>query len=134
MEHSRAQRRWGRRVAAILGGGVLVAGLVGASPISSAYADDPPMGAVAVDAVAKTANIEHLGHRPRPAGLENTNSDLAFQGKYAFSGNYNGFAVYDISEPAAPELVATVICPSSQNDVSVYGNLLFLSTDTPRTS
>ncbi|PFG44740.1 LVIVD repeat-containing protein [Isoptericola jiangsuensis] len=59
-------------------------------------------------------------------------SDLAFQGDYAFAGNYNGFTVYDISEPAAPEQVAQVVCPGSQNDISVYGDILVLSTDSSR--
>nr|WP_231127107.1 hypothetical protein [Motilibacter aurantiacus] len=114
----------------------MTAGLV-ATPFSGAYADDPPMGPVAPNEVAKTANIEHLANSPKPDQFASTaalNSDLAFQGNYAFSGNYNGFAVYDISDPAAPERVTTVVCPGSQNDISVYGDLLFLSTDSPRTN
>jgi hypothetical protein len=61
------------------------------------------------------------------------NSDLAFQGNYAYAGNYNGFGVYDISDPEAPELVTQVLCPGSQNDVSVSGGILVLSTDSSRT-
>ncbi|WP_083459815.1 LVIVD repeat-containing protein [Jiangella muralis] len=57
------------------------------------------------------------------------NSDLAFQGTYAFAGNYEGFTVYDIRNPRKPQLVSQVLCPGSQNDISVYGDLLFLSTD-----
>lgn len=60
-------------------------------------------------------------------------SDLAFQGDYAFAGNYDGFTVYDISDPEAPTQAAQVVCPGSQNDVSVYGDLLVLSTDSWRT-
>lgn len=60
------------------------------------------------------------------------NSDLAFQGRYAFAGNYNGFMVYDISRPAKPKVVAQVVCPGSQNDVSVYDDVLVLSTDSSR--
>ena len=56
-----------------------------------------------------------------------TNSDLAFTGQYAIQGNYNGIQVWDISDPAAPASVLTYYCPASQNDVSVYGNLLFVS-------
>ncbi len=58
-----------------------------------------------------------------------TNSDLAFTGNYAIQGNYNGPVIWDISNPAAPTVVAAVTCPASQNDVSVYGNLLFLSAE-----
>jgi hypothetical protein len=56
-----------------------------------------------------------------------TNSDLAFTGKYAIQGNYNGFQIYDISNPAKPTVVLTYLCPASQSDVSVYKNLLFVS-------
>ena len=56
-----------------------------------------------------------------------TNSDLAFTGKYAIQGNYNGFQVFDISNPVKPVPVLTYLCPASQSDVSVYKNLLFVS-------
>jgi hypothetical protein len=56
-----------------------------------------------------------------------TNSDLAFTGKYTIQGNYNGFQVYDISNPSKPAPVLTYVCPASQSDVSVYRNLLFVS-------
>ncbi|HEU4927326.1 MAG TPA: hypothetical protein VFT24_09775 [Vicinamibacterales bacterium] len=56
-----------------------------------------------------------------------TNSDLAFTGKYTIQGNYNGFQVFDISDPAKPVPVLTYLCPASQSDVSVYRNLLFVS-------
>ncbi len=56
-----------------------------------------------------------------------TNSDLAFIGDYAIQGNYNGYVVWDISNPRAPSIETTYLCPASQSDVSVYGNLLFVS-------
>ena len=56
-----------------------------------------------------------------------TNSDLAFLGNYAIQGNYNGYQVWDISNPAAPVLKEGYLCPASQSDVSVYRNLLFVS-------
>ena len=56
-----------------------------------------------------------------------TTSDLAFTGKYTIQGNYNGFQVFDISNPAKPLPVLTYLCPASQSDVSVYKNLLFVS-------
>ncbi|WP_419993379.1 LVIVD repeat-containing protein [Streptomyces boninensis] len=85
----------------------------------------------APDEVVHSDNIEHLTNIPKDA-LGGTNSDLAFQGKYAFAGNYDGFRVFDISNPKAPKTVAQVLCPGSQNDISVSGNLLFLSTDSSR--
>ena len=56
-----------------------------------------------------------------------TNSDLAFDGPYAIQGSYNGYQVWDISNPAAPSLKIAFLCPASQSDVSVYKNLLFVS-------
>lgn len=56
-----------------------------------------------------------------------TNSDLAFRGTYVIQGNYNGFQTWDISEPGKPSLVTAYLCPASQSDVSIYGNLLFVS-------
>ena len=60
------------------------------------------------------------------------NSDLAFKGEYAFAGNYEGFMIYDLANPRSPEPISQVVCPGSQNDVSVYRNLLVLSTDSSR--
>ncbi|WP_407288773.1 LVIVD repeat-containing protein [Streptomyces sp. BP-8] len=84
------------------------------------------------DEVVHSDNVRHLTNIPKQA-LQGTNSDLAFQGRYAFAGNYDGFVVYDISRPEAPRTVSQVLCPGSQNDVSVSGDLLFLSTDSSRT-
>ncbi len=58
-----------------------------------------------------------------------TNSDLAFKGNYAIQGNYNGILIWDITDPKQPVLVQDYVCPASQNDVSVYGNLLFVSSE-----
>ncbi|HKP49691.1 MAG TPA: hypothetical protein VJU17_06710, partial [Gemmatimonadales bacterium] len=56
-----------------------------------------------------------------------TNSDLAFNGHYAIQGNYNGWQIWDISNPAKPSLADAYVCPASQSDVSTYKNLLFVS-------
>ena len=66
---------------------------------------------------------------PSAASLGATHSDLAFTGKYVIQGNYNGFEIWDISNPAKPALVNAYTCPASQNDVSVYRNLLFMSSE-----
>ncbi|MFD7130701.1 LVIVD repeat-containing protein [Streptomyces sp. NPDC059894] len=83
------------------------------------------------DEIVHSANIEHLANVPKDA-LTSLNSDIAFQGRYAFAGNFDGFRVFDISDPKSPKTVAQVLCPGSQNDISVSGNLLFLSTDSSR--
>ena len=64
---------------------------------------------------------------PRDEFVGGVNSDLAFTGKYAIQGNFNGIQVWDISDPANPVSVVTHYCPASQSDVSVYRNLLFVS-------
>jgi hypothetical protein len=56
-----------------------------------------------------------------------TNSDISFSQNYAIQGNYNGFQVWDISNPAMPTLKIGYLCPASQSDVSVFRNLLFVS-------
>jgi hypothetical protein len=56
-----------------------------------------------------------------------TNSDLAFTGHYVIQGNYNGYQVWDITNPSRPTLKTAYVCPASQSDVSVYRNLLFVS-------
>jgi hypothetical protein len=123
-----------RRLAALTGAGVLAAGLMAAAPASSAFAAPPaPVdGPQGVNEVMKSENVELLSALPRPQGHAATHSDLAFQGDYAFSGTYNGVVIYDVSDPAEPEIVTNVICPASQNDVSVYKNLMFLSVDGAR--
>ncbi|MEU1471967.1 hypothetical protein ABZ434_27555 [Streptomyces sp. NPDC005761] len=84
-----------------------------------------------VDEIVHSRNITHLANVPKDA-LQGLNTDLAFQGKYAFAGNYDGFRIFDISNPKVPRTIAQVLCPGSQNDISVSGNLLFLSTDSSR--
>ena len=73
-------------------------------------------------------NVRLVSNTPTPAGFETTsNSDLAFRGNYVIQGNYNGFNVWDITNPNRPTLKKPYLCPASQSDVSVYGNLLFVS-------
>ena len=86
------------------------------------------LGAGLMDAEEAIWNLRKLSSVPPPAEFIGvTNSDLAFTGDYAIQGNYNGFQVWDISNPSSPELVIGYVCPASQSDVSVFGNLLFIS-------
>ncbi|MGH7658102.1 MAG: hypothetical protein ACREL6_07690, partial [Gemmatimonadales bacterium] len=91
---------------------------------------DPRIGLTAgvMNAEQASWNLELVSNTPSRepfAGV--TNSDLAFMGNYAIQGNYNGFQVWDISNPANPTLRKGYFCPASQSDVSVYKNLLFVS-------
>jgi hypothetical protein len=56
-----------------------------------------------------------------------TNSDLAFTGHYAIQGSYDGYQIWDISNPGKVTLETAYFCPASQSDVSVYRNLVFVS-------
>jgi len=93
-------------------------------------APDPRVGLKAglMNAEEAVSNLRVLAKMP-PTGkfLGSTNSDMAFTGNYAIQGNYNGFQVWDISNPRMPTLKIAYFCPASQSDVSVYKNLLFVS-------
>ncbi len=67
--------------------------------------------------------------KPVIAQLAYANSDFAFQGTHLFQGNFTGISIYDVADPAKAKLITTLVCPGGQGDVSVYGNLLFMSVE-----
>jgi hypothetical protein len=67
--------------------------------------------------------------QPQGQFMGSTNSDMAFLGNYVIQGNYNGYQIWDISNPSHPTLKVGNYCPASQSDVSVYKNLLFVSAE-----
>lgn len=74
---------------------------------------------------------------PPPVGpgdvpWDTRNTDLAFWGKTAIQGRYDGFRVIDIKAPGNPRELAFFQCVSPQGDVGVYGNLVFRSVDSPQ--
>jgi hypothetical protein len=62
-----------------------------------------------------------------PGDRRLTNTDLAFSGNYVIQGNYSGFQIWDIANARAPKLVRSYVCPGSQSDVSIVGDLMFVS-------
>jgi hypothetical protein len=68
----------------------------------------------------------------RSSGLNFANSDMAFSGTLMFLGNFNGFNAFEVEDPRKPRLLASVVCPGGQGDVSVHGNLLFMSVEQTR--
>ncbi len=97
---------------------------------TAAPSPDPRVGLRAgeTDAAEAVWNLRVLSRTPPPEQFRGvTNSDLAFLGQYAIQGNYNGWQVWDISNPRRPSLKTSYVCPASQSDVSVYKNLLFVS-------
>src|SRR5207248_3621205 len=72
------------------------------------------------------------GRGQGPSGLNFANSDLAFSRNHVVMGNFNGFNTYDVDRANRPRLLASVVCPGGQGDVSVHGNLLFMSVEQTR--
>jgi hypothetical protein len=134
----------GRRTLTVVALTGLVAALLPAA--ASAQSGDPreDLGTGWMDAETASANLELLAHLDRPEGffhpdsftdpaaigsLSFANTDLAFDGDYAFVGNFRGFNIYDVSTPAQPELVSSVLCPGGQGDMTVHQGLLFMSVE-----
>jgi len=83
------------------------------------------------EAAEEEAEQEDDGPDYSPLALANT--DFAFDGDRIYVGNYHGFNVYDVSgADGAPVHVASIVCPGGQNDVSVYGDYLFMSVEQNR--
>ncbi len=49
-----------------------------------------------------------------------TNSDMAFYGKLAYVGNYDGFRIIDISKPSNMRVLSDVKCRAVQSDLSIF--------------
>lgn len=101
-----------------------------AAALRTVPSPDPRVGLRAglFDAEEAIWNLRKVASTPPPDDFIGvTNSDLAFTGNYVIQGNYNGFQVWDISDPANPRLEIGYVCPASQSDVSIYRNLLFVS-------
>jgi len=119
-----------RLPALLLGTLILLAGA------TSAVAHEDHGGFSEPSPVSSSANVKLLANSPRGFADNTTyrNSDLAFWGKTAISGNYDGFRTIDISNPETPVVLSDFVCPGSQHDVSVWKGLLFTSIDAPLTA
>lgn len=69
---------------------------------------------------------------PKYGPLALANSDMAMANGKLFVGNFHGFNAYDVTRGGAPELVLSVVCPGGQGDLSIHGNLLFMSVEQNR--
>ena len=70
---------------------------------------------------------------PRYANLlAFANSDMAFSGNHLFMGSFHGFNTFDVESGKNPKLLGSVVCPGGQGDMSVHGNLLFMSVEQTR--
>ena len=106
-----------------------------------ATSNDPRVGLRAGTGNSAGVAAHHMkavAFAPKPAqldsarGLAYINSDLAFRGNYVYQGNFSGFTIWDVKDPKKPVEVSTVVCATDQGDPSIYGNLLFISAESPR--
>jgi hypothetical protein len=136
----RPPARAGRRFVAVA---VALAALAVGLPAAAGAEDDPRIGLAPgwLDAGEASSGLELLAHRDRPEGffsatnigsLSFANSDVAFRDNLAFVGNFAGFNIYDVANPADPQLLTSVLCGGGQGDLSIYGNLLFMSVEETR--
>jgi hypothetical protein len=113
---------------------------VEAEPPTTTASSDPRVGLGAgwmnaeeaawnLSVVSETPPSEQFIDRAEPGDFQFINSDLAFFGDHVVQGNFYGWQIWDVSNPAAPTLATSHVCPGSQNDVSVYGDLLFTSVE-----
>ena len=79
-----------------------------------------------------TKGEEQENPMQRPGLLSFANTDLAFSKEVVIEGNYHGFNSFNIEDPRKPQLLASVVCPGGQGDVSIFGNLLFMSVEENR--
>lgn len=70
--------------------------------------------------------------KPKFTPLAMANTDMAMSGGRLFMGNFNGFNAYDVTGGGEPKLVLSVVCPGGQGDLSIHGNLLFMSVEQNR--
>src|SRR5256885_3180612 len=99
--------------------------------LGSSDPDDPK-----VQKTIAQLGMTRAGRLPKPtqlviAQLAFANSDVAFQGNRLFQGNFYGLSIYDISDPAKAAVLTSLVCPGGQGDLSVHGNLLFMSVEMP---
>jgi hypothetical protein len=82
----------------------------------------------------RTPNIHPLGHIVEPASLLNPavgnpdiHTDIAFWGKLAIQGNWDGFNIRDISAPGNPKQISRTFCDGNQGDVVVWDDIVVRS-------
>ncbi|MBP2330260.1 hypothetical protein JOF56_010645 [Kibdelosporangium banguiense] len=121
------------RALTLLAAAAVALPMVISAPASAAPGDSYEIPGI--DEIRHSWNMRQLANLPKQAPFNTPdalNTDMAFSGDKAIVGNYFGFTIYDIRNPRKPKIISQVSCPGGQNDVSVSGNLVFLSTDSSR--
>ena len=75
----------------------------------------------------RTPNLKPMGHIFEPASLLNPaignpdiHTDIAFWGKFAIQGNWDGFNIRNISSANNPRQVSRTFCDGNQGDVIIW--------------
>jgi hypothetical protein len=86
----------------------------------------------------RTDNLRPKGHIVEPAVLggfgganPDIHTDIAFWGKHAIQGNWDGFNIRDITNPNRPRQVSRTFCDGNQGDVVVWDDIVIRSWNTP---
>ena len=97
-----------------------------------------PFAAGAGHTTDPAVNLAPLGHIQEPAVLggfgganPDINTDIAFWGKFAYQGNWDGFSIRDIRNKNNPTTVSRTFCDGNQGDIVVWKNVLVRSWNTP---
>jgi hypothetical protein len=120
----------------------LIGGIAAAAALSLVPAAAAEPVEDAVSTFTYTQNMHPLGYSARvvpPSGPGSGifNSDLAFWGKTAYQGTYEGFRIIDVSDPENPVQVTNFTdcvqgtTTGNQGDVIVWGNILVRSWNSP---
>jgi hypothetical protein len=120
----------------------LIGGLAVAAALSFASAAAAEPIEDAVSTFTWTPNMHPLGYSarvvpPSGPGAGVFNSDLAFWGKTAYQGTYEGFRIIDVSDPENPVQVTNFTgcvggtTQGNQGDVAVWRNILVRSWNSP---
>jgi hypothetical protein len=90
-----------------------------------------------VDTFEYTKNLHPQGYSPQgntpnlPGLTFTANSDLAFWGRLAFHGHYEGFRIINIASPANPREISFTECNGNQGDIVVYEDILVRAWNSP---
>jgi hypothetical protein len=78
-------------------------------------------------------HLVSFSRKPAPfdtaRGLTFIESDIVFGTHYVYQGNFAGFTIWDVTDPAKPVIASVTECISAQGDPKIAGHLLFLSAE-----
>jgi hypothetical protein len=116
------------RLARLVALAVVAAGMLAFPAIAAAGHENDP----------RTDNLRPRGHIFEPAvlggfggGNPDVHTDIAFWGKYAYQGNWDGFNIRDIRSANHPRQVSRTFCDGNQGDIVVWKDILVRAWNTP---